>query len=70
MKRITYFLALAGWGTVMFGQHPHNTVATGPAVGTRVPDFRAVDQMGRTQDLKSIIRQKGALLVFFRSADW
>ena len=43
---------------------------SGPAVGDRVPDFAAPDQAGRTQTLKSIIGFKGAMLVFYRSADW
>jgi len=43
---------------------------TGPAVGQLVPDFSAQDQANRTQTLKSILGPKGAMLVFFRSADW
>ncbi len=45
-------------------------INTGPAVGDRVPDFAAPDQAGRTQTLKSIMGPKGAMLVFYRSADW
>jgi hypothetical protein len=43
---------------------------TGPAVGQSVPDFSAPDQANQTQNLKSIMGAKGAMLVFFRSADW
>ena len=43
---------------------------TGPAVGSRVPDFEAADQDGARQSLQSIMGPKGAILVFFRSADW
>jgi hypothetical protein len=46
------------------------TAATGPAIGSRVPDFQAVDQSGATRSLASILGPQGALLVFFRSADW
>ena len=46
------------------------SIKTGPGVGKRVPAFSATDQNGRTQDLKSIMGPKGAMLVFFRSADW
>jgi peroxiredoxin len=46
------------------------TVPTGPAVGQTVPDFRLADQNGREQTLHSILGPKGALLVFYRSADW
>jgi len=45
-------------------------IKTGPEVGSTVPSFEAPDQYGRLQNLKSILGPKGALLVFFRSADW
>ena len=45
-------------------------IKTGPEVGQQVPAFSATDQNGRTQDLKSIMGPQGAMLVFFRSADW
>jgi len=43
---------------------------TGPAVGDAVPAFSATDQNGQTQTLASVMGAKGAMLVFFRSADW
>jgi hypothetical protein len=45
-------------------------IKTGPEVGQPVPGFLAKDQEGRPQTLKSIMGPKGAMLVFFRSADW
>jgi hypothetical protein len=42
----------------------------GPHVGERVPDFSLKDQNGKTRTLQSIMGPKGAMLVFFRSADW
>jgi hypothetical protein len=45
-------------------------VPTGPSVGERVPDFRLRDQNGNEKTLRSIMGPKGALLVFYRSADW
>lgn len=42
----------------------------GPQVGQRVPDFALEDQTGQTRTLASIMGPKGAMLVFFRSADW
>jgi hypothetical protein len=45
-------------------------IKTGPEVGQQVPAFAAQDQDGRKQTLKSIMGPKGAMLVFFRSADW
>jgi len=35
-----------------------------------VPAFSATDQNGRMQTLLSVMGAKGAMLVFFRSADW
>ena len=46
------------------------SIKTGPEVGQQVPAFSAPDQEGRNQTLKSIMGPKGAMLVFFRSADW
>ena len=45
-------------------------IATGPEVGQKIPDFRAPDQNGKMQDLNSVRGPKGAMVVFFRSADW
>ena len=44
--------------------------ALGPQVGQRVPDFSLVDQGGVRRTLESILGPNGAMLVFFRSADW
>jgi hypothetical protein len=45
-------------------------VTVGPQIGQRVPPFSGVDQTGRTQSLDTALGAKGAMLVFFRSADW
>ena len=42
----------------------------GPQVGERVPDFSLKDQNGKLRTLQSIMGPKGAMLVFYRSADW
>ncbi|MDE3164281.1 MAG: hypothetical protein KGN36_00600 [Acidobacteriota bacterium] len=44
--------------------------ATGPDVGQTVPDFHLRDQNGRETGLRDVLGPKGAMLVFFRSADW
>lgn len=44
--------------------------AEGPAPGSRIPDFRLPDQNGRTQSFDTIRGPKGAMIVFYRSADW
>jgi hypothetical protein len=45
-------------------------IKTGPEVGSTVPGLEAPDQNGSMQNLQSISGPKGALLVFYRSADW
>jgi peroxiredoxin len=45
-------------------------IQTGPGVGKKIPSFEAQDQNGKTRTLASIAGPKGAMLVFFRSADW
>jgi peroxiredoxin len=45
-------------------------IQTGPDVGKKIPSFEAPDQNGKTQTLASIAGPKGAMLVFYRSADW
>ena len=42
----------------------------GPPVGARLPDFTLRDQRGEARTLKSLMGPKGAMIVFFRSADW
>jgi peroxiredoxin len=42
----------------------------GPQVGQLVPDFRLGDQNGKVWTRASIMGPKGALLLFYRSADW
>src|SRR5947207_6700793 len=43
---------------------------TGPAVGSRIPEFEAVDQNGQRQTFASLKGPKGLMLLFSRSADW
>jgi hypothetical protein len=59
---LAWVLSLA----VLYGQ----SIKTGPEIGHPAPAFSAQDQDGRTQTLKSIMGPNGAMLVFFRSADW
>jgi hypothetical protein len=46
------------------------TADVGPAVGERVPAFSLQDQTGRVRTLESIMGSNGAVIVFYRSADW
>ena len=58
---------LLGCAATLAGQ---TAARTGPAIGAKVPGFEAVDQNGASHSLQSIMGPKGAMLVFFRSADW
>ncbi|HEX8027073.1 MAG TPA: hypothetical protein VF491_01360 [Vicinamibacterales bacterium] len=61
------FLAAAA----LFAQAPAVDVSKlGPQIGQSVPPIAGVDQYARPQTLGSIYGPKGAMLVFFRSADW
>ncbi len=75
--------ALAGIGIALFAFHLWMPLAaaqddwrlrpptsTGPAVGDRIPAFRAPDQNGQIQDFNSIKGPNGAALYFMRSTDW
>jgi hypothetical protein len=49
---------------------PIDVSKLGPQVGQLVPDFALKDQTGKVWTRQSITGPKGAMLVFFRSADW
>ena len=68
MKTSLWILLLVGLQVSLAQKTP--IVASGPAVGTRVPEFAATDQSSHLQTLASISGPKGSFLVFFRSADW
>ena len=69
-----YLLSILAAATVALWQVAAPTRAEldalGPQVGERVPDFTLVDQTGANRTLQSILGPNGALLVFFRSAEW
>ena len=47
-----------------------DNMKTGVTVGERIPSFEAADQNGRSWTFDTIKGPNGALLLFFRSADW
>ena len=47
-----------------------DVASLGPQVGEKIPDFALPDQRGRIQTRDSIMGERGAMLVFHRSADW
>ena len=44
--------------------------ALGPQIGDLVPDFNLPDQNGQLHNRDSIMGPEGAVLLFYRSADW
>jgi peroxiredoxin len=78
MNRLTISLCTAVLSAALFvgapimaqSRTPVDVSKLGPQVGDRVPDFSLKDQSGKTWTLQSIMGPKGAMLVFFRSADW
>ncbi len=49
---------------------PVDVSKLGPQAGEQVPGFSLKDQTGKTWTLPSVMGPKGAMLVFYRSADW
>ena len=49
---------------------PLDVSRLGPQVGEPVPDFTFLNQRGATRSLQSVMGDRGAMLVFIRSADW
>ena len=52
-------LSTPGWG-----------YASGPRMGSKMPDFNLQDQYGIAHNLRSLLGPKGAVILFYRSADW
>ena len=47
-----------------------NLQQLGPQIGEKAPDFELQDQSGKKWSRDSVMGPNGAMLVFFRSADW
>ena len=69
-------LALSPAFGVAARQPPNRPAATvdldtlGPQVGDSLPAFSLRDQGGQERSLKSLLGPNGAVIVFYRSADW
>jgi hypothetical protein len=70
MRLFLVFSAVLWAAGVAAQSPPIDTSRIGPGVGTQVPEFSGTDQFGRTHTLASSLGSEGAMLVFFRSADW
>ena len=47
-----------------------NLQRLGPQMGEKAPDFELQDQSGKKWSRDSVMGPNGAVLVFYRSADW
>ena len=47
-----------------------DNMKTGVAIGETIPPFEAVDQNGKSWSFDSIKGRNGAVILFYRSADW
>jgi len=73
MRRCAVLIAAILSLTTLAGQSAPTRIDVsklGPQVGERIPDFSLKDQSGKVWTRQSILGSKGAMLVFFRSADW
>jgi hypothetical protein len=77
LPRPALFWLLLSSASLAVAQEEFDTVdpldddfATGVEVGATIPEFRAVDIDGKTWDFERIRGPKGAVLHFYRSADW
>lgn len=60
--------AIAGGILCLFSLLPAREY--GPPLGSRMPGFTLRDQNGQAHSLQSLLGPKGAVILFFRSADW
>lgn len=68
-----FIAAGSGFGQTVPAKKPSGRNAEpnyGPEVGETVPPFNLPDQNGKMQNLKSITGPNGAIILFYRSADW
>ena len=73
MKSFLISIVAATSASILAAQSPGQKIDVsklGPQVGERVPDFSLKDQHGKLRTLESVMGPKGAMIVFFRSADW
>jgi len=74
---ILYIFSLILIGKMVLGQTNFDKIPkddqgmkTGPEVGSKIPEFMLPDQYDKMHDFLSITGPKGALILFYRSADW
>jgi len=66
-KKLFFLIFVVMTSNVVADQPP---IDTGPELGSKLPAMLVVDQFGDKQVLSNAMREKGAVIVLFRSADW
>ena len=73
-RLIIFSCLLLGLGRSGAGQQadfaPNKDPKTGIEIGQLIPPFQLVDQFGKQQNFNTLKGPRGAVLIFFRSADW
>ena len=69
-RTIPVLAGLLALPAVDWARTPVDLSKIGPQAGQQVPDFNLADQNGKSWTLKSIMGPNGAMIVFYRSADW
>ncbi len=63
--------AIAGAALIFFLVSPAQAEnATGPEVGTKIPDIGTYDQHGKVRTFEDLRGSEGLLVLFYRTADW
>jgi hypothetical protein len=70
MRTALRIIAAVSTAAIVAAAQAPDPKTLGPKVGERVPDFSLPDQHRTARSLNAILGPKGAVLVFFRSADW
>ena len=73
MTKFIISIIAATSASILAAQSPGQKIDVsklGPQVGEQVPEFSLKDQNGKLRTLESVMGPKGAMIVFFRSADW
>jgi hypothetical protein len=56
--------------TFFFVSPARAEIATGPEIGTKIPDISTYDQHGKMRTFEDLSGPQGLLILFYRTADW
>ena len=67
---LRFTVAMTALGVVAGIAQADEAIATGPAVGSKIPGFTLKDQAGKSRSFADLRGRKGLLILFYRTADW